>query len=535
MNSDNKNLLRLVKALACLLLVVLSLVIFMSSMANPVVGAEHASCAAGVLLTQGKMIYRDFACVAQMPYHPFLCAAIFKVLNTTHYLLAGRILTVVCDILVVISIIGIFQRVFASFPVTGWLLGMGMAILYVFNIHVDRVIGFALNHDFVILCILVSFWLFVSIDFKRRSWYLRIWAMSALLTLATCMHFTAILIQLLFFIMLLIRRVESGKQRFKTVLAFLIAPFVILILPIWTMVHAPRAFFINVFEMPILKLQLIRKMQSITGGVLYGKCIYIFDCFIDTRGILPFLIAICLVVLIVLGRHKLEISNLRNAVLAILVPVIFLIIAVCSPELLYENFSILIPFLIISFAYPLLYLKNLETSSPQRLFKTASIVIIACTFSAIASNQLLLLRLSRILRPQRWVPMKVHQISEEIVQKTKEPKLIVTLGPLYALESGCDIYPELSAGWDGCKIASYMSASKREITNTLNVKTFKKMLKERPPSTVLIDIDPRKEKVPPIGLVLLQIAKTEWPEPDYDESIWERKEYPLDIVVYFGL
>ncbi len=146
MNSDNKNLLRLVKALACLLLVVLSLVIFMSSMAKPVVDAQHASCAAGVLLTQGKMIYRDFACVAQMPYHPFLCAAIFKVFNTTHYLFTARMLTVVCDILIVISIIGIFQRVFASFPVTGWLLGMAMAVLCVFNYHVSHVdgaIGFA--------------------------------------------------------------------------------------------------------------------------------------------------------------------------------------------------------------------------------------------------------------------------------------------------------------------------------------------------------------------------------------------------------
>lgn len=534
MNSDNQTLLRLVKALACLLLVVLSLVIFMSSMAKPMVDAEHASCAAGVLLTQGKMIYRDFTCAAQMPYHPFLCAAIFKVFNTTHYLFAGRMLTVVCDILLVISIIGIFKRVFASFPITGWLLGMAMAVLCVFNCHVDSVNGFALSQDFVILCIMVSFWLFASIDFKRRSRYLRIGAMSALLTLATCLHFTAGFIQLLFFVMLLIQRAESGKQRLKTALPFLIAPVVVLILPIWTMVQAPRAFFINVFEMPVLKMQFIRRMQLMMGTTLYDKFLRVLTYLTDEQGVYPFLIVLCLTVLILLGWRKLELSNLRNAVLAILMPVIFLIIAICSPEVLYENFAILIPFIIIGFAYPLLYLRRLGTSSsPHRLFRTVSILVIACTFSAVISNQLLLWRTSRILRPQSWIPMKVHQISEKVAQKSKEPKLVVTLAPLYALESGCGIYPELSGGWEGCKIASALSASKREVTNTLDAEAFKEMLKETPPSAIVIEGVPTFS----VGLVLLRIAKTRWPEQDYDKTIWERIDlsYHSDpnLVVYF--
>ena len=331
--------------------------------------------------------------------------------------------------------------------------------------------------------------------------------------------------------MLLIRRAESGRQMCKTALPFLISPVIILILPIWTMTQAPRAFFINVFEMPLLKIQMIRKMQSITGGVLYGKCVRILDCFTEPRGFFAFLIAFCIVLLIIVGRHKLEISNLKNTLLAILVPVILLTTTLCVPEFLYENFAMLIPFIIISFAYPLLYLRNLGTKSPYRLFRTVSIVLIACTFSAVASNQFLLLRLTRISRPRSWIPMKVHQISEEVAQKSKEPKLVVTLAPLYALESGCDIYPELSAGWDGCAIASTMSASKRKITNTLDAEAFKEMLKETPPSAILID----RISTSSVGLVVLRIAKTEWPEQDYDESIWEQKEYPFDIVAYFGL
>ena len=131
--------------------------------------------------------------------------------------------------------------------------------------------------------------------------------------------------------------------------------------------------------------------------------------------------------------------------------------------------------------------------------------------------------------------MKVHQISEEVAQKSKEPKLVVTLAPLYALESGCDIYPELSAGWEGCKIASALSASKREITNTLDAEAFKEMLKETPPSVIVIE----GLSTFPVGLVLLRIAKTQWPEQDYDKTIWERIDlsYHSDpnLVVYFRL
>lgn len=536
---DSRTLLRIVQVIAVLVMIVLSLVIFASSMVKPVADAEQASCTAGVLLTKGKMIYKDFAHATQMPYYPFFCAAMFRASNTTHYLLAARVLTVVCDVLVAICIIGIFTRVFASFPIAGWLLGLAMAVLYVFNWHVDGANGFALSQDFVILCISLSLWLFISIESKRRWNYLRIGAMGALLTLASCMRFSAVFIQLIFFVMLLIRGAASGKERFKNALAFLIASLMILILPIWTAVQAPQAFSINVFEMPLLRRQLVLNHQLKTGATLYGKLAQIFACLIEPLGIFPFLIAICLVVFIALGFRRLDMSNFRNAVLAVLVPVIFLIIAVSAPEVLYENFAILIPFIIISFAYPLLYLRRAGISVPHKPFRIVSLVVIACTISQVTYQSYyppyMLQRTSIIFKPQTWVPMKLHEVSKDVAENTKDPKLVVTLAPLYALEGGCNIYTELSAGWDGCKLASVMSASRREVTNTLNAETFKEMLEERRPSAIVIEGLP----LFPVGRVILQIAKTKWPEQHYDKSMWKRIEYPPpsepNLVAYFRL
>jgi hypothetical protein len=535
MDTDSQTVLRIVKSSACLVVIVLSLFIFSSSMSKKAVNDEHATCAAGVLLTKGKMIYRDFACVAQMPYHPLLCAAVYRVLNTTYYLFSARLLTVLCDILIVISIIGIFRHIFSAFPISGFLLGMAMATICVFNGHFSRVSGFAINKDFMIFCVLVSFWLFICTDFKRGSHYLRIGIISVLLTMACCMDFTAVFILLLFFIILAVLRTGSVKARLKTIFVFLISPVIVLILPVLIMLQSPHAFFINVFELPLLRMRLIHKMNLMRGETFFGQFVQILTYATEPQGIFPFLVAICLIVLIISGRRGLKIANPMNALLAVLVPVIFFLTALCTPIFLYEHFAKLVPFIIISFAYPLLYLRNLELGNPHKLFRIASIVAAACTFSQ-AATQPLLERTAIVFRPQSWVPIKMHQISEEMAQRIKEPKLVVTLAPLYALESGCDIYLELSSGWDGCKIASVLPASKREITKTLNPKTFRTMIEQRPPSGVVIDIDAKKDEVSSIGLVLLRIAKTRWPDPEYDENVWERIEHEsLGVVSYHRL
>ena len=194
---------KIVNILVVLILIALSLAIFANSMTKPLGRDEQMYCTAGSLLAHGKMIYRDFSYPAQMPYHPLLYAALFKMLNTTHYLLAGRILSVVCDILIVVCIVGIYRHIFKSFAVSGMLLGLAAAVLYVFNPLVDYANGYAWNHDVVVLFVVLSFWLFVSTDFKRKSKYWRIAAIGALLTLATCMRITTAIVQLLFFVMLL--------------------------------------------------------------------------------------------------------------------------------------------------------------------------------------------------------------------------------------------------------------------------------------------------------------------------------------------
>ena len=118
-----------IKIVVIITLVVLSLGIFANGMTKPLGRDEQMYCTGGVLLAQGKMIYRDFSYVAQLPYHPLLYAALFRILNTNHYLLVGRMVSVVCDVLVMLCIVGIYRRIFGKFAICGKLLGVAAAIL----------------------------------------------------------------------------------------------------------------------------------------------------------------------------------------------------------------------------------------------------------------------------------------------------------------------------------------------------------------------------------------------------------------------
>ncbi len=511
---------KIINTAVILILAVLSLAILANSMTKPLGRDEQMYCAAGSLLAQGKMIYRDFSYPAQMPYHPLLYAALFKMLNTTHYLLVGRILSVVCDILIAVCIVGIYRHIFKSFAVSGMLLGLAGAILYVFNPLVDYANGYAWNHDVVILFVVLSFWLFVSTDFKRKSKYWRIAVIGALLTLATCMRITTALVQLLFFVVLLTQPAESIKQRLKTALPFLIAAAVVLIWPVWVIALAPRAFFLNVLRIPVLYGEWLHQI-----GMVYNKFGLIFVSLMMPGYIVLIVLTIYLCVVIVCLRQRLKISNAKNLLLAALLPLTFFIIALIPPTMWRQYLAMPVPFLVMSLAYPLLYLRKLGDKSSNKHFKVASAFVVVCVFVAVVSYPVVLYRTVIVLVPESWEPMRLHRISEDIAERTKEPKLILTLAPLFALEGGCDIYPELSAGSIVYRIADSLTPSDRAVTHTVGPETLGALLEKSPPSAVILGVEPKYFSFLEEPLFELAVGP--------DRENWETKTYDTGPVVYF--
>jgi len=508
---------KIINTTVLLTVAALSLVVFANSMVKPIGRDEQMYCTAGVLLAQGKMIYRDFSYPSQMPYHPLLYAALFRILNTTHYLLAGRILSSVCDVLAAVCIVGIYRRIFKSFPVSAMLLGLASAALYIFNAFVTYANGFAWNNDVVILCVVLSYRLFVTIDFKQKSRYWRIALIGALLSFATFMRITIALVQVVFFAVLVVRPAESVKERFKTALPFLIATAVVSIWPVWTIVPAPRAFFLNLFRVSALNSEWVHQT-----GMFYNKLGIVFNCLTTPGYFMLIIIWVYLCVILLRHRSKLKISNATNLLLSALLAFVFFIIALVMPATWKQHLAMPVAFIIISFAYPLLYLRKVNRGAgPGRHFKIVRTLVVACAVVLAAPHAAALGGTAKLLTPRNWVPIRLHRISEDIAEKTKSTRLILTLGPLYALEGGCSIYLELSAGPFVYRIADYLSASERKVLHAVGPETLEQLLEKSPPAAVIVDVEPKFLEVP-----LFRAAG-----PNRKE--WDAKIYDNGPTVYF--
>jgi hypothetical protein len=501
-----------------LVLGALSLAILANSMTKPLARDEQMYCTGGALLARGKAIYRDFSYPAQMPYHPLLYAALFRALNTTRFLLMGRLLSALCDVLVTACIIGIYRRLFRSFAVCGTLLGLAGALLYVFNPLVDYANGFAWNHDVVILCVCVSFWLFISVDSVRRARHWPIAVIGALLTLATFMRITTVLVQAVFFTFLLTRPADSTKQRLKTVMPFLIATAVVSVWPVWVIAQGWRAFLLNLFYIPVFYGEWLHRI-----GLTHSKFDLTLSSVMKPGYLAIVLIAIYLWAVVCHQRCKLSIPGKRASLLAALLPLTFFIIALIPPTMWKQYLAMPVPFLIVSLAYPLLYLRELTSrTGSKKLFNTAAGLVTTGALVAFGSQLVVVLRVGALFTPQSWIPVQLHSISEDIAAKTRDPKLILTLAPLFALEGEAGIYTELSAGSIVYRIADLMSPGERAITHTVGPETLKVLLEKSPPSAVVLGVEFEFLEDP-----LLQTAVGP------DRARWERKMYENGPIVYF--
>jgi hypothetical protein len=124
--------------------------------------------------------------------------------------------------------------------------------------------------------------------------------------------------------------------------------------------------------------------------------------------------------------------------------------------------------------------------------------------------------------PQGWVPVQLHEISEDIAERTKSPKLVLTLAPLYALEGGCEIYPQLASSPFVYRVAHLMTDSELETVKAAGPKTLKSLLEESPPSAVILGVEMKSIDTPLFDMTI-----------GLDRRNWEEKIYEQGPVVYF--
>jgi hypothetical protein len=91
----------------------------------------------------------------------------------------------------------------------------------------------------------------------------------------------------------------------------------------------------------------------------------------------------------------------------------------------------------------------------------------------------------RIGEMSEWIPMKVHQ-EGLAVARTAGNGRVLTLAPIFPLEGGADVYPELATGPFAWRVGPYVEESVEARVKTWDPDNLDRMLSDRPPALVLV-------------------------------------------------
>jgi len=482
-----------------------------NSMTKPVGRDEQMYCTAGVLLAQGHLPYLDFSYAAQLPYHPLLCAAVFRATGTTHYLLHARIVSVACNVLVMVLIVGIYVRVIGGGPLGAWL-GIGGAGLYAFNPLVEYANGYAWNHDVVVMLVLASLWLFPAGHTGRGATSWRVAGLGILLMLASGMRATTILVLPVFAAALHVRAKRSGMRTRSWILPFGAGVAAGAAWPAWVAAQSPQALWINLVTLPRLYG---RWLQGI--GMTHNKAALTAQC-LTTPGTLVLLALVVGLVTWAWRSRGTRQDELRvQFVMTVALIIVFSLVALIPPTMWHQYWAVPVPFLVASLAFPLGCLAR--SKDPRRLQWGSGLVALA-VLATLASNPGAPLHVAAAADRTTWEPLRMHRLAREIAASVPAPRRVLTLTPLLALEGGCPIYRELSCGSILYRVADQLTPAEREQTHTVGPVSLSDCVQARPASAILVGVeDPR-------------FAFLEAPLKDLAKPGWPRFEYTGGLTLY---
>ncbi len=230
--------------------------------------------------------------------------------------------------------------------------------------------------------------------------------------------------------------------------------------PLWVIAQAPRAFWLNLVRIPSLYGHWLHEI-----GKTFGKATLTLDALKQPGYLVLLILAVFLVAVAWRERSRLNASEKRGAAVTALLVLLFFVIAYIPPTMWHQYLAVPVPFLVLALAYPLAALRRLCRSRSRRE-RLAQANVRPCRSGRGHGRSGLSRRVVPLPVPHDSRAVDAGGISQEPLSKIagdiKEPGLVLTLGPLHALEGGRDICPELSCGSIVYRVADLLSAPERE-------------------------------------------------------------------------
>lgn len=467
----------LITTLATLGIAVLAGLLFVNAMNKGPSRDEQMYCTAGVLMGQGQAIYKDFSYVSQWPYHPALLSIVYRLTHTTHYLLTARLLSWACEVGTLLLILAIYRQVFSQQKRLGSLLGLGAATLYALNPMVFMANGYAWNHPFVLLAVMLSVWLLLKdVPNSLVTGLLQ----GTLLTLACGMRITTVLIWGLFLLHWIFFQTSARPQHKRGLLGFVCGTGLLAIWPAYTLLQAPQAAWANLVIIPRLYGQWHQAQ-----GTAHNKLDLMLMC-VTAMGYLALLICWG----ITSGMHRTcrraeSLTPNKTQRFLVWVVAAFVLIAFIPPTMWRQYWAAPVPFMVLCLAIPLCTLSQHKVCHP-RLWQTALTTLILCTALAAGAMTATLMSEPLSLSRSQWPALQIHALARDMAAQVKAPKRILTLAPLLALEGGAQIYPELSCGSVVYRIGDELSPEVRATARVAGLESLTHILAATPPDAILV-------------------------------------------------
>lgn len=501
----------LLTILAYLTVAVLAGLLFVNVMNKAPSRDEQMYCTAGVLMSQGEAVYRDFSYVSQLPYHPALLGMVYSLTHTTHYLLGARLLSWGCELGILLVILAIYRQIFDEKRTLGTLLGLAAATLYALNPIVFLANGYAWNHPFISLSVMLCLWL--TLKASRRPLVTGL-LQGALLTWVCAMRVTTLLIWGLFLLDWVLSQRRDTQKR-AGLLGFLCGTGLLALWPAFTLLQAPQAAWHNLVTIPRLYGQ-----WHVAHGTAHNKLDLTILC-LTAVGYLALLICWAMTAAMArVCRRAESITPDRQQRLLLWAVAAFVLIAFIPPTMWRQYWAAPVPVIVLCLAIPLRTVYQ-NRASHMKLWRTTLTSLVLGVTLAVWAMVLTLTSEPLSLSPAHWPPLRMHALARDIVAEVAPPKRILTLAPLLALEGGGQIYPELSCGSVVYRVADQLSLDVQTRTQVAGFKSLKDVLALAPPDAILLGTES--------GL----LEDLDQALADYVPETWHKKDTPGEMTLHY--
>jgi hypothetical protein len=449
---------------------------------------EHMYIAAGILVSKGQVLYKDFAYL-QTPYLPLFYGGFYQFFGvTSYYLLIGKF---ICFIFLCISSIIIFllsQRLLIDN-----ILSLSIASLFLMNLTIVNPATEVSNYIMPVAFSLGSYYVFVVFIGKPKN-TLGILIAGIFLAVAIGTKLTYATIVIPFVVSTLFYLLSQHSTLTLKRIINIYSPFLlglaIGLIPMLYYMYDLESFLFNNYFYHNINTQW-RKISDYTGPMsLSAKLLFAHQLLYQPNNLILFL-----GILLGTGNSIKYVQSIRKcinqidtgALLALLLVITAILTALIPTPSLLQYYT-----MPVSFSF-LLLIHSLTPKLSGIRMALRKLIFTLMIVSVIGIGPLYSSSLVNLTQRNRWSGLRVHDLSTNVHELLIENDLsigykIATLSPILVMESNLSIYSELSTGPFLYRIGDFLTTEQRKQFVGTSPESMNYLFNEDPPGAILVGL-----------------------------------------------